>query len=120
MTFPSIDLAKFLIKWNVHFVVINLKKMRKCELFCFNIFQKLIQEEEACRTCTIQEKQDFLQYIFDAFPNGSPLVERELVGSIRVSRKVVIFKFYQNYYLHLANIEYRTKSMSCFFRSYSL
>ncbi|UJR38003.1 hypothetical protein I4U23_030685 [Adineta vaga] len=47
-------------------------------------FETLILEEESCHECTIQEKQDFLQYIFDAFPNGSPFVERELVGCIRL------------------------------------
>ncbi|CAF0721679.1 unnamed protein product [Adineta steineri] len=52
-------------------------------------FEKLILEEESCRECTLQEKQDFLQYIFDAFPNGSPLVERELVGSIRLILEIV-------------------------------
>ncbi|CAF1082392.1 unnamed protein product [Rotaria sp. Silwood1] len=51
--------------------------------------QNLIQEEEACRVCTLQEKQDFLQYIFDAFPNGSPLIERELIGSIRLISNIV-------------------------------
>jgi hypothetical protein len=50
-------------------------------------FEILIQEEESCCDCSIQDKQDFLQYIFDAFPNGSPFVERELVGCIRVSRE---------------------------------
>jgi hypothetical protein len=44
----------------------------------------LIQEEQTCTECTSFEKQDFLQFLFDAFPSGSPLVERELVTCIRV------------------------------------
>ncbi|CAF3346265.1 unnamed protein product [Rotaria socialis] len=52
-------------------------------------FESLIQEEELCCACTSQEKQDFLQYIFDAFPNGSPFVERELVSSIRLILNIV-------------------------------
>lgn len=58
------------------------------------MFKSLIQEEEACDACSSQEKQDFVQYLFDAFPNGSPLVERELVGSIRVSRTTIFFKYF--------------------------
>ncbi|CAF0890511.1 unnamed protein product [Adineta ricciae] len=46
-------------------------------------FEILIAEEESCRECTNQDKQDFLQYTFDAFPNGSPFVERELISCIR-------------------------------------
>ncbi|CAF4291543.1 unnamed protein product, partial [Rotaria sordida] len=42
-----------------------------------------------CRVCTAQEKQDFLQYTFDAFPNGSPLVERELISCIRLILNIV-------------------------------
>ncbi|CAF4153440.1 unnamed protein product [Rotaria sordida] len=51
--------------------------------------ENLIQEEEVCRVCTAQEKQDFLQYTFDAFPNGSPLVERELISCIRLILNIV-------------------------------
>ncbi len=77
-----------------------------------------MQDEEARRECSSQDKQDFLQYIFEVFPNGSPFVERELVGSIRVSRNIKILSF--QIHLHLDYIKFRTNSMFDSIRTYSI